>query len=124
VTIHGCEHRSLVLPRNETLTSPLIQLVDCVGVHIHDLDLLTYDGTAVVIRGRQEGSCRDIRIHDTRSIAKVNAIRATKAAAPTIANNRLHLLDTVAGRATISIAADDVLIERNTLVMMPFVETP
>ena len=39
VTIHGCEHRSLVLPRNGTPTSPLIQLVDCVGIHIHDLDL-------------------------------------------------------------------------------------
>ena len=54
----------------------------------------------------------------------MNAIRATNAAALTIANNRLHLLDTGAGRATISIAADDVLIERNTLVLMPFVETP
>ena len=41
---------------------------------------ITYDGTAVMIQGRQEGSCRDIRIHDTRIIARVNAIRATNAA--------------------------------------------
>ena len=124
ITIHGCERRSLVLPRTETRTQPLIRLVDCVGIHVHDLDLITYDGIAVAIEGRQEGSCRDIRVHDTRVIAKVNAIRATNAAELVIANNRLHLLDTVAGLATISVAADDTLIERNTLVMMPFVETP
>jgi hypothetical protein len=58
-------------------------------------------------------------------IARINAIRATNVAELTVAHNRLHLLDTVDGRATVSLAADDVLVERNTLVMMPFVdETP
>jgi hypothetical protein len=125
VTIHGCGRRSLVIPRTETKASPIIRLVDCVGVKIHDLDLLTYDGIAVTMEGREEGSCRDVRIEHTRIIARANAIRATNAAELGIAHNRLHLLDTTLGRATVSIAADDVRIERNTLVMMPFVdETP
>ena len=89
---------------------------------IHSLDLLTYDGTPVVLEGRQEGSCRDVRIEWTRMIARVNAIRATNVAELTIASNRLHLLDTVAGRATISLASDDTLVERNTLVMLPFID--
>jgi hypothetical protein len=55
-------------------------------------------------------------------VARTNAIRATNAAALTIAGNRLHLLDTVDGHATISILADDVLIERNTLLLLPFIE--
>ena len=125
VTIHGCGRRTLVIPRTETKASPIIRLVDCVGVNIHDVDLLTYDGLAVLIEGRREDGCRDVRIEHTRMIARVNAIRAVNAAEVTIAHNRLHLLDTPQGRATISVAADDTLIERNTLVMMPFVdETP
>ena len=48
-------------------------------------------------------------------IARTNAIRATNAADLVIADNRLHLLDTIDGRATISLAADDVLVERKTL---------
>jgi len=125
VTIHGCSHRSLVLPRTETRTSPIIRIVDCVGVKIHNVDLLTYDGIAVVADGQKEGSCRNVCIEHTRMIARINAIRATNVAELTVAHNRLHLLDTVDGRATVSLAADDVLVERNTLVMMPFVdETP
>ena len=55
-------------------------------------------------------------------IARTNAIRATNAADLVIADNRLHLLDTIDGRATISLAADDVLVERNTLLLLPFVD--
>jgi hypothetical protein len=87
------------------------------------VDLLTYDGIAVLIEGRQESSCRDVRIHDTRMIARVHCIRANEAAELHIANNRLHLLDTVAGLTTISLAADDSLVERNTLVLLPFIDT-
>jgi hypothetical protein len=123
ITIHGCARRSLVLPRTETRFDPILRFVDCVGVRVHDVDLLTYDGIAVLIEGRQEGSCRDVRIHDTRMIARVHCIRAYEAAELHIANNRLHLLDTVAGLTTISLAADDSLVERNTLVMLPFIDT-
>jgi hypothetical protein len=124
VTIHGCERRSVLLPRTETRIQPIVSLVDCTGIHIRDLDLITYDGIAIAIEGRREGSCRDVRIHDTRVIARTNAIRATNAAELLISNNRLHLLDTPAGLATISVAADDTLIERNTLLMVPFIEPP
>jgi hypothetical protein len=123
VRIHGCKERSMVLPRTQTRTQPILYIADCVGVEICDLDLLTYDGIAVRIDGASDGSCRDVNVHDNRMIARTNAIRATNAAQLTIAGNRLHLLDTVAGLATISILADDVLIERNTLVLLPFIDT-
>jgi hypothetical protein len=122
ISIHGCPRRTLVLPRTATKASPIITIIDSVHVEIRGLDLLTYDGTPVVVEGRQEGSCRDVHIVGTRMIGRVNVIRATNAAELTIAYNRLHLLDTVAGRATISLAADDTAVERNTLVMMPFVD--
>ncbi len=122
VTIHGCERRSFILPRTESRAQPILQFIDCEGIHVYGLDLVTFDAVAVHIVGRTEGSCRDIRIHDNRVIARTNVIRADNAAEVVIANNRLHLLDTVNGRATISAHVDDSLIERNTLVLMPFVD--
>ena len=111
-----------MLPRTETRAQPVLRFVDCVNVEVCDLDLLTYDSIAVRVDGSTEDSCRAVRIHDNRMVARTNVIRATNVAGLSIANNRLHLLDTVDGLATISIQADDVLIERNTLVLLPFVE--
>ncbi|MFC4863336.1 hypothetical protein ACS8MQ_19570 [Pseudomonas sp. MAHUQ-62] len=122
VKIHGCRWRTLVLPRLETRSQPLLHLIDCIGVEICDLDLVTYDGIALRIDGSREDGCRDVRVHGNRVIARHNAIRAGNASGLVIADNRLHLLDTADGRATLSLAADDVLVERNTLVLLPFTE--
>ncbi|MGY4531997.1 hypothetical protein ACVW0Y_001113 [Pseudomonas sp. TE3786] len=122
VKIHGCRWRSLLLPGSEQRQQPLLRFSDCVGIEVCDLDLVTFDGIAVLIDGRSEDSCRDIQVHDCRMIARRNCIRLDNAAAVTLTSNRLHLLDTVDGLASISLAADDVLLERNTLVLLPFSE--
>lgn len=125
IKIHGCTWRSTVLPRIATRTEPIFALIDCDGIEVCDLDLITYDGIAIVARGSQEDGCRGINIHHNRIIARTNAIRAENVAELVIAENRLHLLDTVDGLATVAISADDVLVERNTLVLLPFIdETP
>jgi hypothetical protein len=122
ITIHGCDRRTVVIPR--ATGSPIVKIVDCTDIQVRNLDLITFDGTPVLAEGTKGDSCRGLRIEHTRMIARINAIRANSVADLAIANNRLHLLDTVDGLATISIAADDALIERNMLVMMPFVEPP
>jgi len=124
VRIHGCRWRSLILPRDATRAQPILHIVDCAGVEICDLDLVTFDATAVLIeRGsKRNGRCRDISVHDCRVIARHNAIRANEAEELAIADNRLHLLDTRDGLATMSVLASDALIERNTLVLLPFVD--
>ncbi|MBT8768517.1 hypothetical protein [Metapseudomonas boanensis] len=122
VKIHGCRWRSMVLPRTETRSQPLLHFVDCAGIEVCDLDLVSYDAIAVRIDGSSEDGCRDLSLHDNRMIARTNTIRATHAAGLKISENRLHLLDTVDGRATLSISADDVLVERNTLVLLPFID--
>src|SRR5574337_130471 len=122
VRIHGCPNRSLLIPRDETRVEPLLHFVDCVGVEVYDLDLLTYDGIAIRCDGTKDGDCRDLHLHDNRVVARISAIRAEGCGGLVIAGNRLHLLDTVDGRATVSVAADDVRIERNQLVLLPFVD--
>jgi hypothetical protein len=124
ITIHGCSRRSLVMPHTANRSEPILRFVDCTGIEVKDLDLVTFDALAVDIEGRKEGSCRDLHIHHNRMIARTNAISATNASLLVIADNRLHLLDTVEGRATISCKADDTLVERNVLVLLPFIEGP
>lgn len=123
VVIHGCARRSFVLPHTETRFDPILRLIDDTGVEVKDLNLITYDGIAIAMEGSKEGSCSGVHVHGCRVIARTNAIRATNVADLKICDNRLHLLDTVDGIATISINADDVLIERNTLVLLPFIDT-
>jgi hypothetical protein len=124
ITIHGCSRRSTVLPRRGAPGLPILNLVDCTGIAISNLDLITFDGAAVTIDGSKEGACRDLRLHDNRIIARTSAIRATNTGDLTIAGNRLHLLDTTDGSATISVQGDDTLIERNALVLMPLADEP
>ncbi|HPO19119.1 MAG TPA: hypothetical protein PLO07_07985, partial [Rubrivivax sp.] len=123
VTIHGCPRRSLLLPRTETRALPILHFVDCVGIRVYELDLITYDGIDVLIQGTSEGACRDVVVRDNRMIGRVHCLRANNAAELQIANNRLHLLDTAAGLTTLSLEADDSLVERNTLVLLPFIDT-
>jgi len=118
ITIHGCSRRTLVLPRSETRLQPILHLVDCSGIRVHSMDLLTYDGIDILIE-----RSRDVRVDDTRMVGRLHCIRANGSAGLHIDNNRLHLLDTVAGLTTISLQADDSLVERNTLVILPFVDT-
>ncbi len=122
VRIHGCRRRTLLLPRSDTRSDPVLRFVDCQGIEVCDLDIVTFDGISVAIEGSEEGSCSDVAVHDTRMIARVHAIRATNARELLIADNRLHLLDTADGLTTVSVAADDVRIERNTLLLLPFVD--
>jgi len=124
ITIHGCPRRTLVLPRTDTLADPVLHFVDCVGIDVNGFDLATYDGIGILAEGRADGSCRDVCIHHLRMVARIHCIRANEAAELHIHDNRLHLLDTVAGLTTISLAADDSLAERNTLVLIPFIERP
>ncbi len=123
IVIHGCAERTLVLPREQTRLRPLLHFIDCDGIEVRELDLVTYDSTAVQLDASREGTCRRVRLLRNRMIARVHCIRANDAAFLHIADNRLHLLDTPAGLTTVSLAADDSLLERNTLVMIPFVDT-
>ncbi len=99
-------------------------IVDCLGVEIEGLDLVTFDGVAVLAQSTGEGVCADLRIHDNRIFARANAIRVEGARELVIARNRLHLLDTTDGLATLSLLAADALVERNVLALLPFREPP
>lgn len=123
VKIHGCGWRTMVLPRTETRAQPILRFSDCQGIEVCALDLVSFDGMAVLADGRREGGCSDVHLHHNRMIARTNTIRAFNVEGLHIADNRLHLLDTTDGLATVSIAADEVLVERNTLVLIPFVDT-
>ncbi|WBR99991.1 hypothetical protein OU994_16845 [Pseudoduganella sp. SL102] len=119
ITIHGCSRRTAILPRTETRFQPILHFVDCSGIRVHTVDLLTLDGIDILV-----DASRDVRIDATRMLGRLHCIRANASAGLHIDNNRLHLLDTAEGLTTISLEADDSLVERNTLVLLPFTDRP
>jgi Family of unknown function (DUF6519) len=122
IRIHGCRHRTLIFPRADSAAQPLLHFVDCTDVEVSDLDMLTYNDVAVILEGTSIGLCHDVSLHDNRVVARRNAIRAVNAVGLAITDNRLHVLDTIDGRAVVSLAADSVKVERNTLVVLPLVD--
>lgn len=124
VAVRGCTHRSLLFPRPANPNAPVLHIKDCVGIEIRDLDLAHLDGVAVLAEASGAGKLKDVSIHDNRVLACEHAIRVNGGARITIARNRLHLVDGTDGLAVISMEADDSLVERNELIVIPAEEQP
>ena len=124
VKIHGCSGRSLVLPRTETRVAADSASSSTASASRSAISTCSpTTASRCAIDGSSEGSCRDLRIHDNRMIARTNAIRATNAADLVDRGQPRCICSTpsTAARRFRSLA-DDVLIERNTLVLLPFVD--
>jgi hypothetical protein len=124
VTIRGCGVRTRVVPREKTLTAPIFTVRDSTQIEIEYIDLVTLGGTAILVEGSQPGLCDAISITRHRFIACTNAVLARNASHLTIAHNHIRMLDKADGMAALDIAADDVLIERNDIALVPAEHTP
>jgi hypothetical protein len=124
VTIHGCARRTMVLPRPGAPTQPIIRIRDGEGLRIHSLDLVDMTGIPVVLEGSGANTLQDVRIDGNRMVGRGHVIRATNVIDAEIARNRLYLLDTPDGGPTLSLAVDQSLVERNTLLVWPAAAVP
>ncbi|MEP7300232.1 MAG: DUF6519 domain-containing protein [Caldimonas sp.] len=124
VTIRGCGARTRVLPRERTLDQPIISVVDSVRVEIEHIDFVTLGGTAIWIEGTKPGACADIVVARNRILSCTHAVLARNASNLVIANNRIRMFDKEGGLAAIDVSADDTLIERNDIALVPAERTP
>ena len=124
VTIRGCGARTRVLPREATLDQPIFSIIDSTRIEIEHIDFVTLGGTAIWIEGSKPGACDDIVIVRHRILACLHAVFARNASHLTIAHNRIRMFDRTEGRAAIDVGADDVLIERNDIALIPAERTP
>jgi hypothetical protein len=119
VRIHGCHHNTKLVPRKGAATDPIFRIVDSLGVVLERMDMVTLGGTAILVEGSKPGGVADVEIADNRILACQNAIRVTNGAEIAIHHNRIRMLDKRDSGVAIYLAADDSVIERNDIRLVP-----
>lgn len=126
IVITGCGSRSIVTPRPEKATEPIFLIDASRNIQLDQMTLMANTGTAIRVidsANANQGS-REISILSNQIVASVHAIeiRVKEAAEDNrirIIDNQIALLDKFEAKAAIFSIADDVLIERNQIVVFP-----
>lgn len=119
IEIVGCRHRSFVLPRPAAPAQPVIRVSGGQGIAIRDVDFVAPFGTAIALDGRKP-ALKGVRVEGCRIMALDYGIRAESVRELKVLDNRIWLLDHIAGISTISLRAEDALIEKNHVGVWPF----
>jgi len=124
IRIHGCHANTKIVPRKEAPTAPLFHIVDSQAVVLERMDMVTLRGTAIVVEGSKEGAVSDIEIADNRILACQIAINVANGAGVAIHHNRIRMCDKRDSGVAIYLAADDSVIERNDIRLIPAPSMP
>ena len=119
IRIHGCPRQTTVIPRQSGSAKPIVHLIDCVGITICDLDLLSFFGPAIVADATTGGDLGELEISGCRLTARTFAVHIDHARDVTIARNHIRMLDTTLGRSAIELRATSAIIERNEITVWP-----
>lgn len=124
IKIKGCGPKTLVVPRQATSKEPIFTIKESAGITLEHMELVTFEGSAIVGFGAHSGKLEGITIHHNRILAAVRGIDLTEGYAIKIQNNRIRLLDKQDGDVGIFLEATDGLIERNNIGVIPAGTTP
>jgi hypothetical protein len=126
IHIIGCGEQSIVRPRTRTGAAPIFHIENSQKICLENLTLFTAEGIAVEVKDEREGQpSEEITIKYNRILALVHAIyvavQPDKAGSNDIKilYNQIGQFDKPEGKAIIFTLADDVLIERNRLILVP-----
>ena len=122
--IHGCRTKTRGVPRQGASTDPIFHIVDSTDVALERMDMVTLGGTAIFGEGSKPGLLDELEIADNRILACQSAIRVEGGNNITIHHNRIRMLDKQGSDVAIYIAADDSLIERNDVRLVPAPQMP
>ncbi|MCM1982221.1 DUF6519 domain-containing protein [Lyngbya confervoides] len=125
--ISGCGPQTIVQPRPDQVDQPIFRLDGAQDIHLDQMTLVAQSGTAIQVLDTEAAiqPSRGIHILWNDIVARVHAIEIRVDNTQLgnseirIAHNHLGILDTDQGRAIIFSLADDVVIERNRLVVVP-----
>jgi hypothetical protein len=124
VRIKGCGTRTKVIPRKESVLLPIFSVSDSVSICLEHMDMVTLSGTAIVIGAGDGGGVDGIEVACNRILGCTGAIRARDARGINIHHNHIRMLDKRGGDVAIYLAADDSLIERNDIRLVPAARMP
>lgn len=127
IRIHGCGDRSIIAPREQRMIEPIIRIAGSQNITIDHLNFVTTRGTAIHLEDPEESAApsTDIHLHDNQILAFEygiflqvdDGVRGENHLH--IANNRIAMIDQPEGKNGIFCLADEVLIERNKIVVVP-----
>ncbi len=124
VTVRGCGIRTKVVPDRVRDTDPLFAVIDSEEVVLVSMDMATLGGGAIYIAGSEEGACRRVEVRDNRILACETGVRVEDARFVNIHHNRVRMLDKADAGVAIYVQADDALVERNELTVLPALRMP
>ncbi len=127
IQISGCGDHTIVHPHPDHATEPIFRIEAAQNIQLDHMTLMAIAGIAIELEDPEavEQASGEIKILHNRIVASVHAIsiRVKNELAGDndiwIAYNQIGMLDRAEGRAAIFTRADDVLIERNKIVVVP-----
>lgn len=124
VTIHGCGLRTKVVPAANRANDPLFRVLDSQEITFEAMDMATLGGTAIHVLASKPGATQRVEVRYNRILACEIGVRVENAAHVHIHHNRIRMLDKQGGGVAIYMQADDSLIERNEITVIPALTMP
>lgn len=124
VSIHGCGERTKVVPTALASKDALFSIVDSEEIGLCDMDMATLGGVAVEATATQAGATRRLEIAGNRILSCQTGITVSNCAQVSIHDNRMRVLDTADAGVAIYLAAEDAVVERNELSVLPAAAMP
>ena len=127
IQITGCGFQTIVQPLPGQESQPIFQIASCQNIQLEQMTLVAQATIAIQVLDPPDTQrpSQGIHILENKIIACIHAIEIQVNNARSgnndirIAHNQMGLLDKQEGKAIIFCLADDVLIERNRLVVLP-----
>ncbi|MCU0541833.1 MAG: carboxypeptidase-like regulatory domain-containing protein [Oscillatoriaceae cyanobacterium Prado104] len=124
IKIEGCGKQTRVIPQKNDRESPIFQIVDSECIALLDMDLVTLGGRAIELEATEIGRLKEIEIGRNRIIACQEAIHVKQGVEINIHHNKIRMLDKQGAGVGIYLMAEDSLIERNDIGVIPAEQTP
>ena len=124
ITIKGCDKQTTVIPRPSNREAPIFHVIDSQCITLVHMDLVTLAGTAVVLEATEDDALKEIAVHHNRVLACRRAIEVHRGAEINIHDNRIRMFDKEGAGVAIFVRAEDSLIERNDIGVVPAERIP
>ncbi len=119
IKIKGCDKHTKVIPREEQREEPIFHIIDSQFIVLENMDMASLGGTPIVLEETKLGALGDVEICHNRILACVNAIFVHQGVRINIHHNLIRMLDKEGADVAIYLLAEDSLIERNQIGVVP-----
>jgi Family of unknown function (DUF6519) len=131
IRIKGCGKQTRVIPRKANREGPIFRIIDSHCITLRDMELVTLGGTGIVaeraaigLEGSKTAALKEIYISHNRILAYKQAIQVRQGVDIRIHDNRILMLDKEGAGVAIQVLAEDSVIERNDIGVVPAEHTP